>query len=60
MRIVRGGYFWQLDSTVSLATETTSGVILVLVAFWPKHDLRSDLSVPNFKNFPRGACPQNP
>ena len=34
MRVVRGGFFWQLVSTVSLATETTGGVILV--AFWPK------------------------
>ena len=46
MRVVRGG---QLGSTVSLATETTGGVILV--AFWPKHGLRSDLRVPNFKIF---------
>ena len=55
MRVVRGGYFWQL---VSLATETTCGVILV--AFWPKCDLRSDLRVPNFKIFSGGACPQTP
>ena len=40
-------YFWQLGST---ATETTGGVIVV--TFWPKHGLRSDLRVPNFKNFP--------
>ena len=58
MCVVRGGFFWQLVSTVSLATETTGGVILV--AFWPKHGLRSDLRVPNFKNFPGGACPQTP
>ena len=32
MRVVRGG---QLGSTVSLAKETTGGVILVAV--WPKH-----------------------
>ena len=51
-------FFWQLVSTVSLATETTGGVILV--AFWPKSDLRSDLRVPNFKYFPGGACPQTP
>ena len=44
MRVVRGGYFWQL---ASLATETTVG--LILVAFWPKRGLRSDLRVPNFK-----------
>ena len=42
-----GGHFWQLGSIASLATETTGGVILV--AFWPKHALRSDLRVPNFK-----------
>ena len=58
MRVVHGGFFWQLVSTVSLATETTGGVILV--AFWPKNALRSDLRVPNFKNFPGGACLQTP
>ena len=42
----------------SLATETTGGVILV--AFWSKYGLRSDLRVPNFKNFPGGACPHTP
>ena len=42
----------------SLAAETTGGE--KLVAFWPKHDLRSNLRVPNFKNFPGGACPQTP
>ena len=31
-----------------------------LVTFWPKHGLRSDLRVPNFKYFPGGACPQIP
>ena len=31
----------------SLAAETTGGEILV--AFWPKHGLKSDLRVPNFK-----------
>ena len=30
----------------------------ILVAFWPKHDLKSNLKVRNFKNFPWGACPQ--
>ena len=50
-----GGYFWQL---ASLATETTGEVILV--AFWPKRGLGSDLRVPNFKNFPGGACPETP
>ena len=58
MRIMRGGYFWQLGSVASLATETTGGMILV--AFWPKHGLRSDLRVPIFKNFLGGACPQTP
>ena len=56
MCIVHGGYFCQLGSIASLATDTTGGVILV--AFWPKHGLRSDLRV--FKNFPAGACPQIP
>ena len=49
MGVVRSGHFWQLGSFASLATETTGGEILV--AFWPKHGLRSDLRVPNFKNF---------
>ena len=56
MRVVRGGYFWQLVSVTSLATETT--VAVILVAFWPKHGLRSGLRVPNFKNFPGGTCPR--
>ena len=55
MCVVQGGHFWQLGSIVSLATETTGGVILV--AFCPKHGLRSDLKVPNFKNFPGGSMP---
>ena len=42
----------------SLAAETTGGEILV--AFWPKHGLRSNLRVPNFKDFPGGACPRPP
>ena len=42
----------------SLAAETTCGEILA--AFWPKHDLRSNLRVPKFKNFLGGACPQTP
>ena len=58
MRVVRGGHLWQFGSIASLATETTDGEILV--AFWPKHGLRSDLRVPNFKKFPGGACPQTP
>ena len=41
---------------IRLATETTSGEIVV--AFWPKHSLRS--RAPNFKNPPGGACPQTP
>ena len=44
-RVVRGCHFWQLGSVASLATETTGGVILV--AFRPKHGLRSNLRVPN-------------
>ena len=47
-----------MSSKASLAVETTGGKILV--AFWPKHDFRSNLRVPNFKNFPGGACPQTP
>ena len=53
---MRGGHFWQFGSIASLATETT-----ILVGFFcPKHDLRSDLRVPNSKKFPGGACPQTP
>ena len=58
MRDVRGGHFWQLGSIASPATKTTGGVILV--AFWPKHGLRSHPRVPNFKIFLGGACPQTP
>ena len=53
MGVVRSSHFWQLGSSTSLATETTGGEILV--AFWPKHGLRSDLGVPQ-----GGACPQTP
>ena len=56
MRVVHGGHFWQLGSIASLATKTTGGEIVV--AFWPKHGLRSNLRVPNLKNFPGGACTQ--
>ena len=55
MGVVRSGYFWHLGSIVSLVTETTGGEILV--TFWPKHGLRSNLRVPNF---PGGACPHTP
>ena len=58
MRIMRGGYFWQLGSVASLATETTGGMILV--AFCPKHGLRSDLRVPIFKNFLGEHAPRPP
>ena len=58
MRIVRGGHFWQLGSIGSPATKTTGGMILV--AFWPKHDLRTNLRVPNLKNFPWGSMPPDP
>ena len=58
MRVVRGGDFWQLGSITSLGTETTGGDILV--AFWSKHDLRSDLRVPNSKNFSWGSMPPDP
>ena len=49
MRVVRGSYFWQLGSIASLATETTGGEILV--AFWSKRGLRSDLRVPMLFTF---------
>ena len=49
MGVVRSGHFWQLGSIASLVTETTGGKILV--AFWPKHGLRSDLRMLNFTNF---------
>ena len=52
MGVVRSGHFWQF---ASLATETTGGEILV--AFWSKHGLRSDLRVPNF---PGGAASRPP
>ena len=43
---------------IRLDTETTGGGILVV--FWPKHGLRSDLRVPKLKNFPGEVCPQTP
>ena len=52
------GHFWQLGSIASLATETTGGEILV--AFWPKHGLRSDLRVPNLKIFSWESMPPDP
>ena len=58
MGVVRSGHFWQLGSIASLATETTGGEILA--AFWPKHGLRSDLRVPNFRDFSWGSSPQTP
>ena len=42
---------------VSLAAETKGGQILV--AFLPKHGLRSDLSVSNLKEFSWGNMPQD-
>ena len=58
MRVVRGGHFWQFGSIASLPTETTDGEILA--AFLAQQSLRSDLRVPNLKNFPGGAGPQTP
>ena len=55
MGVVRSSHFWQLGSIASLATETTGRKILV--AFRPKHGLRSSLRVPNLNFFPGGACP---
>ena len=43
---------------IRLDTETTGGEILV--AFWPKHGLRSDLRVPNLKFFSGGSMPPDP
>ena len=51
MGVMRSSQFWQLGSIASLATETTGGEILV--AFWPKHGLRSDLGVPQGEHAPR-------
>ena len=42
----------------SLAAETTGGQILV--AFLPKHGLRSDLRVPNLTKFSWGGIPPDP
>ena len=58
MGIVRGDHFWQLGSIASSSYRNYRWEIVV--AFWPKHGLRGDLRVPNFKIFPRGACPQTP
>ena len=58
MGVVRSDHFWQLGSIASLVTETTGGEILV--AFWPKHGLRSDLRMPNFTNFSWGSMPPDP
>ena len=44
--IVHSGHFWQLGSIASLATDPTGSEIIV--AFWLKHGLRSDLRVQNF------------
>ena len=44
--IVHSGHFWQLGSIASLATDPTGSEIIV--AFWPKHGLRSDLRMQNF------------
>ena len=55
MSIVHSGHFWQLSSVAFLATETTGGEILV--AFWPKHGLRSHLRVPNLK---KNSCENMP
>ena len=52
---MRGG---QLGSIASLATETTGGMILV--EFWSKYGLRSDLRVPNFKTFSWESIPPDP
>ena len=46
---ISGSSVQSLQKT-SLAAETTGGEIVV--AFWLKHDHRSNLRVSNFKNFP--------
>ena len=56
MCVVRGGHFWQFGLIASLATETT----ILVFFFCPKHGLRNDLRVPNFKKFHGGASPQTP
>ena len=61
MRVVRRGHFWQLGPIAFLlAIQKLHAGGVILVAFWSKHGLRSDLRVPDFKNFPEGACPQTP
>ena len=57
MRVMCGGHFWQLGS---IASNYRNYRWVILVAFWPKHGLRSNLRVPNFKNVPWGACPRPP
>ena len=51
--VISGSSVQSLQSD-SQTAETTGRELIV--AFWPKHDLR----VSNFKNFPGGACPQTP
>ena len=58
MGVACSGHFWQLGSNASLATETTGKEILV--AFWPKHGLKNDLRVTNFKHFSWGSMPPHP
>ena len=59
MGIMYSGHLWQLGLIASLATETTGGEILI--AFWPKHGLRSHFRVPNLKKkISCGNMPQTP
>ena len=58
MGIMYSGHLWQLGSIASLATETTGGEILV--AFRPKHGLRSSLRVPNLNFFSWRSMPPHP
>ena len=58
MLIVHGDDSWQLGSIASLARETMGGEILVAV--WPKHDLRSDLRVPNLRKISGGNLAPRP
>ena len=57
MRVVQGSLILAARF-IRLAIETTGGE--VVVAFWPKHGLRSDLRVPNFKIFLGEHAPRPP
>ena len=56
--VVISGSSVQLLQKASLAAKTTGGAILV--TFWLKHDLRSNLRVPNLKIFWGEHAPRPP